>query len=512
MSGRYEIEPAEHLQWNDIVEFFDKSFDYRMHPPQCKQITFYDTFDWRFYSNNLTLSESDQEFTLAPIDSPRPVCRFKWTRKTPYRYPGDHSDPELAARFTKLQDVRSVLPVASVDILTESCDVLNSDRKVISRIKLEEVSVDEEKIERILTIDPVKGYDEEHDLICRSLSAPGLDEMSAAPPLLMQICEHLAIKPGTYSSKIKSVLAPEMSPQQAAALLISEMLTVIQANEQGIIDCIDTEFLHDFRVAVRRIRALLSQMKTVFSIDATEAMKNDFSALGKMTNRLRDCDVLVHAREQYETMLPAELREGLKLFFRSIKDVQRRETRNLVDYLKSDKYHKVINRWQQYIDKKLHSANKKSGDATILQLSGKVIIKRYNKITDKISEITSETPDEFIHALRIDCKKLRYSLEFFASLYPDDSAESISRLKTIQTLLGNFNDLSVQISELNRKINRLPAGKKSSIAMAASLGGLIAVLAINKDELRQNCLDALMKFAAESNNNFFNKVFNPKKN
>jgi CHAD domain-containing protein len=500
----------ELLNQEKLIALLERKFICRKLTPACDEIVFYDTFDWRFYTKKLVLSRTGSLFSLRKIGAGAVSTAFYWNRKTPYRFAADHSDPELQALFGKIQDVRAVMAVGELKVENNNCEVLNKDGKIICRINYEKIYSGGELLESVLKILPVKGYDEEAEEIRRILSEAGV-ELCALPPELLDLAlRQQNLKPGSYSSKIRSVLTPDMSPRHAASLLISEMLAVIKANEVGIIENVDTEFLHDFRVSVRRIRALASQLKKVYPEEIMHALKCDFQMLGKMTNRLRDCDVLLNSKSEYKEMLPEMLRDGLKRFFRGITDIRRREINNFSVYLQSDKYHAMISKWRKFIDKDLHSDRDEARNQTIIKVSGKVIMKRLNQIADEIAKINADTPDEFIHALRIDCKKLRYSLEFFASLYPDNAAEPIARLKVIQTLLGDFNDCSVQIDELSGRIRRLPAGKKDNL-VAAALGGLVTVLEQRKTALREHCLNKLGDFTGAENYNYFKEMFTPKK-
>ena len=56
-------------------------------------------------------------------------------------------------------------------------------------------------------------------------------------------------KPNDYSSKININLDPEMRADIAIKYIYSHLLKAIKDNEQGAIADIDSEFLHDFRVA-----------------------------------------------------------------------------------------------------------------------------------------------------------------------------------------------------------------------------------------------------------------------
>ena len=49
-----------------------------------------------------------------------------------------------------------------------------------------------------------------------------------------------------------------------------------------------------------------------------------------------------------------------------------------------------------------------------------------------------------LHALRIACKKFRYSIEVFESLFPDEAVRKyLSHLAELQDILGTLNDISV---------------------------------------------------------------------
>src|SRR5262249_47821530 len=59
-----------------------------------------------------------------------------------------------------------------------------------------------------------------------------------------------------------------------------------------------------------------------------------------------------------------------------------------------------------------------------------------------------ESPAADYHRLRIDCKRLRYALEFLADLYPDGARPLVKRLVVLQDVLGLHQDADVAISRL----------------------------------------------------------------
>ena len=58
--------------------------------------------------------------------------------------------------------------------------------------------------------------------------------------------------------------------------------------------------------------------------------------------------------------------------------------------------------------------------------------RRYRNIRRIAAVIAVDTPDEVVHELRIECKKLRYLLEFFKELIPEE--EGAALLKSLRRL------------------------------------------------------------------------------
>jgi CHAD domain-containing protein len=56
---------------------------------------------------------------------------------------------------------------------------------------------------------------------------------------------------------------------------------------------------------------------------------------------------------------------------------------------------------------------------------------------------------ELLHALRIECKKLRYTVEFFREVLGHEAKAVIDDLKDLQDHLGDLNDAQVATHTLN---------------------------------------------------------------
>ena len=90
------------------------------------------------------------------------------------------------------------------------------------------------------------------------------------------------------------------------------------------------------------------------------------------------------------------------------------------------------------------------------------------------TSITPSSPDVLLHKLRIECKKLRYLLEFFSSLFAQKEINYlIKQLKILQDNLGDLNDLSVQQDTL-RKYVETDSNKRTLLALGILIGKLNA--------------------------------------
>jgi CHAD domain-containing protein len=81
----------------------------------------------------------------------------------------------------------------------------------------------------------------------------------------------------------------------------------------------------------------------------------------------------------------------------------------------------------------------------VTELADARIWKMYRRVMKEGAAIDDDSPAEALHELRITCKKLRYLLEFFQSLYPPKRiGRLVKTLKSFQNVLGEFQDTEVQ--------------------------------------------------------------------
>ncbi|HEU0116679.1 MAG TPA: CHAD domain-containing protein [Thermomicrobiales bacterium] len=78
-------------------------------------------------------------------------------------------------------------------------------------------------------------------------------------------------------------------------------------------------------------------------------------------------------------------------------------------------------------------------------------------------------PPERLHDLRIAAKRLRYTLELFASTFGEAGERQIERLKTVQEQLGELRDHDARIALIADELGRVEA--ETAARLEAALAG-----------------------------------------
>ena len=241
-------------------------------------------------------------------------------------------------------------------------------------------------------------------------------------------------------------LDPDERSDAACKRLLARLDAVLAMNLPGIEADLDPECLHDFRVAVRKARSLLREMRRVFPRSVTRRLRADLGWLGQSTGPVRDLDVHlmdfgagVGGAEAGADDAAAALRAHLEAS-------RNREYRALCRTLRSARYRRVRSAFRRFLES-APPARPRSENALVpvAALSAARILKVYRDILSEGRAIGDASPAESLHDLRKSCKRLRYLLEFFRDIHPARPVQrTIARLKRLQDNLGAFQDVQVQ--------------------------------------------------------------------
>lgn len=235
------------------------------------------------------------------------------------------------------------------------------------------------------------------------------------------------------------------TPDAALRLLVGQNLELARANEAGIVDDVDIECLHDYRVCLRRIRAAIVIFQRTFDTEPMQSLKSGFSALMSPTGHLRDLDVALSEKTRFTRYVASEQSGQLMPFFNYLSQLRQRAYCQVKHHLTAEDYHRQVNELLALLEHKALFDVPNMEGLLCQTLVKQQVIWEYAKANRRAEKIHKGKSDKNLHALRIQCKKLRYSLELFASLLSDKPRKTlVAALKKLQDEMGFYNDSCMQ--------------------------------------------------------------------
>ena len=428
-----------------------------------------------------------------------------------YPFAGDFPHSSFKNRLESLIGIRALLPLFQEKVEAQMVHLLNGDEKLVVRLVFthSNLMVDQKKIltDPFLMIGAIRGYRNEEKKVHERLQ--NLSLMETGHSKFQQIIQYSGKKLLAYSSKIKIKLHQEMTVGEAVGKILTQYVKVIKQNEAGIRKDIDIEFLHDFRVAIRRTRSLLSQIKNILAVKGLNEFRKKLKEVQKLTNILRDLDVYLLKESYFKMILPQKMRKSLNPLFNEIQQAREEEHQKVTQYLESKEYRQVINQWSDFLKSDQLLQTKKS-QRPVLPYAKKIISKRLKIVLQNGSILSTRNPDDqSLHALRIDCKNLRYLMEFFISLFPAETIkEVVNHLKNLQDLLGEYNDLVIQSSDLQQRLSSLKLPDKELRDTSAALGGLMTIFHQEQSDLKKRFKATFRQFSHTKQLDIYHHLFN----
>jgi CHAD domain-containing protein len=411
-------------------------------------------------------------------------------------------------------DVRALLPVVDVHSRRRMLGVLDGESKTVVRMTLEQPAVvgspgPQVSLPARLQLAGVRGYDKALARVSRTLS----EELGWAPasePLVDEAIRAGGGSPAGVSSKVDVPLSFEQRADSAAVAVLARLLEVINVNLPGTVADVDAEFLHDLRVAVRRTRAVLRELRGAFAPDTLAFWRAEFRWLQQVTGPARDLDVYVLDFDEFRDRLPEAFRadlDPLLVVLRARRLSARRET---VGALGSERATALLAGWPSFLAGLVDSGVDDRPDASraIGSVAGERIRAVYRRMVRMGRAIDDSSPADALHELRKKGKELRYLLELFAgTLYPGDVVKPMIRtLKSLQDTLGRHQDREVQVAalrSLSPDVVALPGGHAALMAM----GLLVERLGDDERAARAEFAARFASFASKETRSLVKETF-----
>jgi len=477
--------------------------------PLTRSWTIYDTFDWRLFGESLTLQRSGEDLVLRGLAGGETINRLQVA--SPPGFAWDLPEGVFRKQLLSVIEERRLLELVTAHTWSSTFRVLNKDEKTVARLLYVEVrptvSGNSSPLASFLTLLPLRGYAGQARRLA-SCFQKHLAVASEGENVYFSAFQAAGQMPDTYSGKLQVRLKPKLRAGEATRIILRRLLEIMRANETGIKADIDIEFLHDYRIAVRKTRSALSQIRRVFPEQTTDHYKREFEALGKLTNDLRDLDVYLLAEADYRSILPKAMQDDFAPLFDYLRSHRAEVLATVKAGLEAKTYARLLEEWEAFLHEPVTAEIAANASTPIIGLARRRIIRRYRCVVRNGTTILKQPADELLHALRIECKKLRYLLEFFADLFPPKKiARMIKQLKRLQDNLGEFTDLSVQQGYLLSIAEGLgldePQGRRALVAT----GFLVETMARKQRAVKADFGGIFTEFASPAHQMQFQQLF-----
>jgi CHAD domain-containing protein len=466
--------------------------------------TWLDTFDWRLYRAGLMLqfeqARRGGRLLLSKTDGTPQAEQdvTSWPRRPPLDLP----EGPVRDRIIVLIRPRALLPIVRAVSTATVTRLLNADGKTVARLIADHVTVTAPsraattaELAPRLAVTGVRGYPGPARRASALLAGvPGVTH--ASQDVFIAALTALGRHPADYSSSVAAEITAEMPAPVAVARLLLRLLDTLDSNVDGVLRDIDTEFLHDLRVAVRRTRSAVKLLGAVLPDELAEHYKAEFKWLGDVTTPVRDLDVHLLGFDatigQLEAASPADL-EPLRAF---LARRRAREFGRLSAALRGPRTRAIADDWRKALleirDDGGPRRRRPTAEALALSTTGRA----FRRIAAQGGAITLESPPESLHDLRKRAKELRYLLEFFAPLHdPVAYRKVVGDLKQLQDCLGDFQDSEVQRGEIRTLADAMLAERAAPAATLLAMGEIAAKLTRSQAEARDEFAARFARFA-----------------
>ena len=245
-----------------------------------------------------------------------------------------------------------------------------------------------------------------------------------------------------------SSIDDSMSVIDAFRCLAGDMLGQWQANAEGALSAQDPEFIHQLRVALRRLRSLVRYFAPALPYGFADDWNERFGSLANRFGDARDLDVLheeLVAPVASEELLGTAQMAPLISHLETQRNAAREQALRGLDGTE-------LGREMIAFTLALHTLPANALiEAADLRTFAQLQLARMRKKARRRFTLSESMVPSHLHALRIALKRLRYGIEFFAPLFPKRAVSRYqNRLTRAQSTLGFLQDIDVARARLQR--------------------------------------------------------------
>jgi inorganic triphosphatase YgiF len=209
----------------------------------------------------------------------------------------------------------------------------------------------------------------------------------------------------------------------------------------GVHRDVDTEFVHQARVATRRMRSTLRFFRDAFPESTAAYLQAELKWLGSLFGTVRDLDVFCLNLSRFERQIERFPAKKKQAFENWIEKDRRAPLKALCQALESPRYVQFERRVLQFLERPLPTRPRAPlAVKTVREVAPVLLKEKFDAVIERGRAVLADPKLKQYHRLRIQMKRLRYLSEFVAPAYEGALDAFIERAVEIQDCLGELQD------------------------------------------------------------------------
>ena len=256
---------------------------------------------------------------------------------------------------------------------------------------------------------------------------------AASRPVADRSASRSRLRPPQKATPVS--LAPDLSVDAALRQLFGAALADFRANLDGVLRSADPEYVHQLRVAVRRMRCAAHLFPSGRTYGCPKHLNASLRQLSALLGAVRDPEVFI---ERIDAMRDScAVKEASRV--RTMLAARAKAARKVLClYLRSAEHERFAARLALWVAARPHGD---SEDAALVDVAQRRLASWHGRIRRSVKHVEGFSDAE-LHRLRVGIKRSRYAAEFFRGLFKEKAVRSyVAALGNAQDRLGSLTDI-----------------------------------------------------------------------
>jgi CHAD domain-containing protein len=273
-------------------------------------------------------------------------------------------------------------------------------------------------------------------------------------------------------------------------------------HDPGTRDGVDAEDLHQARVSVRRMRAVLKAALPALDRRWADELRDELGWLGRALGPVRDLDVLLDRLRGEAVNFPADERAAVERLVSGLVDERESDRETLLEVMSSARYHQLLHSVATAVADGLPGDGMSEGaewdsPVTVLEAGGQpldgtdldliaLIDKQYRRLVKAVKKAGRQPPDDVLHDLSIHGKRVRYTAELAEPSLGRPVRRLLKATTAFQDVLGDHQDACIAQERIRNLLDAI--GEDLDVVFVA--GRLVEREQARREDCRARWWDA----------------------